>query len=200
MIAWILIIIGVVALDQATKHLVMNFLDRDDPFVLIEGVFRFTYVENTGAAFGSFDDQRWVFMVISTVGIIAMFIYLWKFRPDSKLACTALSMIIGGGIGNMIDRIFYKGTLPLTEGKNVVIDFLDFCAFPEIWPWVFNVADSFVCVGAALLLVWCVASLIKEAKEEKAKKLATSSGETVEENSPETAEEAENAEVEEKTE
>ena len=200
MIAWILIIIGVVALDQATKHLVMNFLDRDDPFVLIEGVFRFTYVENTGAAFGSFDDQRWVFMVISTVGIIAMFIYLWKFRPDSKLACTALSMIIGGGIGNMIDRIFYKGTLPLTEGKNVVIDFLDFCAFPEIWPWVFNVADSFVCVGAALLLVWCVASLIKEAKEEKAKKLVAANGETVEENIPETTEKTDNAEVEEKTE
>ena len=146
MIVWILIIVGAVALDQATKILVMNFLDREEPLVLIEGIFRFTYVENSGAAFGSFDDNRWVFMIISVLGIIAMIVYLWKFRPESKLACTALSMIIGGGIGNMIDRLFYKGTLPHTEGKNVVIDFLDFCAFPDLWPWVFNVADSFVCV------------------------------------------------------
>lgn len=169
---WIAIIAAVVALDQVSKHLVMNFLDRDEPFVLIKGIFRFSYVENDGAAFGSFGDQRWVFMIISIVGIIGLFIYLWKFRPESKLACTALSMIIGGGIGNMIDRFFYKGTLPGTEGKNVVIDFIDFYAFPEIWPWVFNVADSFVCVGAGLLVVWCIASLVQEMKEEKAKKLA----------------------------
>ncbi len=172
MIVWILIILGVVALDQATKHLVMNFLDREEPFVIIDGIFRFTYVENTGAAFGSFDDHRWIFMIVSTVGIIGMFIYLWKFRPDSKLACAALSMVIGGGIGNMVDRLFYKGSLPSTEGENVVIDFLDFYAFPDIWPWVFNVADSFVCVGAALLMAWCVWSLIVETKAEKAKKLA----------------------------
>lgn len=171
MIVWIMIIVGAVALDQTTKILVMNFLDKENPFVLIKGVFRFTYVENTGAAFGSFDDKRWVFMIISTLGIIAMIIYLWKFRPESKFACTALSMIIGGGIGNMIDRLFYKGTLPSTAGKNVVIDFLDFCAFPELWPWVFNVADSFICVGAGMLMAWCVVSIIKEAKLEKQKKL-----------------------------
>ena len=201
MLVWILIILGVVAFDQATKILVMNFLDRENPLVLIEGVFRFTYVENAGAALGMFEDNRWVFMIVSILGIVAMFVYLWKFRPDSKLACTALSMIIGGGIGNMIDRFFYKGTLPRTLGKNVVIDFLDFCAFPEIWPWVFNVADSFVCVGAALLLVWCVASLIKEAKAEKAKKLAAANGETVDESQAvDNTENTEDAEVEEKTE
>ena len=172
MLVWILIILGVVAFDQATKILVMNFLDRENPLVLIEGVFRFTYVENAGAALGMFEDNRWVFMIVSILGIVAMFVYLWKFRPDSKLACTALSMIIGGGIGNMIDRFFYKGTLPRTLGKNVVIDFLDFYAFPDIWPWVFNVADSFVCVGAGILMVWCIVSIIDESKKEKQKKAA----------------------------
>ena len=54
---------------------------------------------------------------------------------------------------------------------NVVIDFLDFCAFPKIWPWVFNVADSFVCVGAGILMVWCVVSIVNETKLEKQKKL-----------------------------
>ena len=171
MIIWILMIIGIVLLDQGTKLLVMNFLSREEPFVLIKGVFRFTYVENTGAAMGMFSNNRWVFMIISVIGIVAMLIYLWKFRPKSKLACAALSMIIGGGIGNMIDRSFYKGTLPDTLGKNVVIDFIDFCAVPQIWPWVFNVADAFVCVGAGILMLWCVVSIIKETIADKKKKL-----------------------------
>ena len=172
MLAWIFVIIGAVLIDQTTKILVMNFLDRNEPVVIINGVFRFTYVENAGAAFGMFDNSRWIFMVISILGIVGLFVYLWKFRPESKLACTALSLIIGGGIGNMIDRLFYKGTLPSTAGYNVVIDFLDFYAFPDVWPWVFNVADSFVCVGAGILMVWCVVSIIDEAKKEKQKKLA----------------------------
>ena len=80
MIIWIAIIAGVVALDQVSKLLIVNFLDRNEPFVVIEGIFRFNYVENRGAAFGSFSDNRWVFMIISTVTIIALLIYMWKFR------------------------------------------------------------------------------------------------------------------------
>lgn len=177
---WLSIIAGVIVLDQATKHLVMNFLDRNEPLVVIKGIFRFSYVENDGAAFGSFGEQRWIFMIVSILGIIGLLVYLWKFRPDSKVACTAISMIIGGGIGNMIDRCFYKGSLPWTEGKNVVIDFIDFYAFPEVWPWVFNVADSFVCIGAGILMVWCVYSLIIEMRNEKAKKLAAAETESAE--------------------
>lgn len=168
---WLIIIAVSVIVDQISKHLVMNFLSREEPFVLIKGILRFTYVENDGAAFGSFGDHRWVFMTVSTIGIIALLIYLWKFRPASKLACVGISMIIGGGIGNMIDRVFYKGTLPFTVGKNVVIDFIDFYPFPKIWPWVFNIADSCVCVGAGLTMLWCVCSLVVEIKAEKAKKL-----------------------------
>lgn len=167
---WITAILGMVAIDQISKHLVMNFLDREQPFVLINGILQFSYVENDGAAMGMFGDHRWVFMIVSTVGIIALLFYLWKFPPESKLACAALAMIIGGGIGNMIDRCLYMGTLPSTVGKNVVIDFIDFCPFPEIWPWVFNIADSFVCVGAGILMAWCVWSLVIEIKNEKAHK------------------------------
>jgi signal peptidase II len=189
MLTWILIILGVVALDQATKHLVMNFLDRENPFVLIPGVFRFNYHENPAAAMGMFEDHRWVFMTVSTIGIIVLFVYLWKFRPDSKLACTALSMIIGGGIGNMIDRCFYKGTLPRTVGRNVVIDFLDFYAFPDIWSYIFNVADAFVCVGAGILMVWCVYSIVQETKAEKAKKAAATQDISTEEEKTDNKEE-----------
>ena len=167
MVIWLIIIAAAVAVDQASKWLVICFLDREEPFVLIDGVLRFSYVENSGAAFGSFSDMRWIFIVISVIGIIAMLVYLWKFRPKSKWACTALSLVIGGGIGNMIDRLFYTGTLEKTIGENVVIDFIDFYAFPNLWTWVFNVADSFVCVGAGLLIL---AAVMDIAKEEKAKK------------------------------
>ena len=174
MTIWLIIISAVIALDQATKWLVISFLDKDTPLVIIKGVLRLSYVENMGAAFGSFDEHRWVFLIVSTLGIIGMLVYLLFFRPKSKWACTALSMIIGGGIGNMIDRTFYKGTLPHTAGKNVVIDFIDFCAFPDIWPWVFIVADSFVCVGAGILMAWCIFSFIAECKADKAKTVGQS--------------------------
>lgn len=157
MIVWSLIIVGCLFLDQLTKWLVVNCLNLQKPFVIWEGVLRFSYVENTGAAFGSFSEQRWVFMVISTVAIAGLLIYLWRWPPDSKLACVAISMIAGGGLGNMVDRIFL----------GYVVDFIDFCLFPEIWPWVFNVADAFVCVGGAILFVWCIVSMVAEAKAKK---------------------------------
>ena len=171
---WLVIILGSVALDQVSKILVEKFLEPIGSVSLIDGVFRFTYVRNEGEAFGMLDDHRWVFMVISSVAIVAMLVYLWKFRPDSKWACTAIAMIIGGGIGNMIDRV----------RLGYVIDFLDFCAFPNLWMWVFNIADACVCVGAGILFVWCIISLFKEgkaaAKEKKAAVAETQNEEKLE--------------------
>ncbi len=160
MLAWIIIIAALVVLDQVTKLMALHLLEPVGSVEVIKGVFRFTYVENEGAAFGMFADNRWVFMIISTVAIAALLIYLWKFRPNSRFACMALSMIIAGGIGNMIDRVYL----------GFVVDFLDFCAFPELWMWVFNVADVCVCVGGGMLVLWLVMSIIDEYKAEKAKK------------------------------
>ncbi len=160
MIIWFLIMLAVVAADFASKRLVLAFLDREQPFSVIDGVLRFSYVENRGAAFGMLDEHRWVFMLISTVAIVAMIFYLVKFKPESKLACISLSLVIGGGIGNMIDRVAY----------GFVVDFIDFCAFPNIWMWVFNIADACVCVGAGMLVLYLVLDLIKEIKAEKAAK------------------------------
>ena len=157
MLIWCLIIIGSILLDQLSKILVVEFLSRETPLVVIEGVFRFTYVENDGAAFGMLDDHRWIFMVLSVIGISAVFIYLLKFRPSSRLACTALAFIIGGGIGNMIDRV----------RLGYVIDFIDFYAFPNVWMWVFNVADSFVCVGAGMLILYLILDIVKDSKKQK---------------------------------
>jgi len=157
LLIWILIILGSVLVDQLSKWLVVRFLNPTEPFVIWEGVFRFTYVENDGAAFGMLADQRWIFMILSTVAIVGLLFYLWKWPPDSRWACVAIAMIAGGGVGNMIDRV----------RLGYVIDFLDFCLFPEIWPWVFNVADACVCVGGGILFVWCVIEIIKEMRAKK---------------------------------
>ncbi|MBQ8332099.1 MAG: signal peptidase II [Clostridia bacterium] len=156
MLLWILMIVGSVLLDQVSKRLVVAFLMEKGSVDVIPNVLRFTYVENRGAAFGMLSEHRWIFMVVSTIAILAMLIYLWKFRPESKLACAAISLIVGGGIGNMIDRVYL----------DYVIDFIDFCAF-DFWVWVFNIADACVCVGGGLLLLWCVLSLIQESRADK---------------------------------
>ena len=108
------------------------------PFKLIPGVFHLTYVENKGAAFGMLADHRWVFIVISTVAIIALVAYLFIKKPHDKLLCISLALIAGGGIGNMIDRIF----------RGFVVDMIDVAC---IRFYVFNVADSAVCIGCGLL-------------------------------------------------
>lgn len=156
MLLWILMIVGSVLLDQVSKRLVVAFLMEKGSVDVIPNVLRFTYVENRGAAFGMLSEHRWIFMLVSTIAILAMLIYLWKFRPESKLACAAISLIVGGGIGNMIDRVYL----------DYVIDFIDFCAF-DFWVWVFNIADACVCVGGGLLLLWCVLSLIQESRADK---------------------------------
>ena len=155
MLIWIVVIVASVLADQLTKQLVVNFLDKEEPFYVIKDVFRFSYVENRGAAFGMLDDHRWVFMIVSTVAIVGIIFYMWKFCRDSKLLCLGLSLIVGGGIGNMIDRVLL----------GYVIDFLDFCAFPSLWMWVFNVADACVCVGAAIVVLSLLIDVVKESKK-----------------------------------
>lgn len=156
---WIVItvavIVGVIAVDQISKLLVLAWL-YEDQVVLIKGVLNFTYVENRGMAFGLFSDHRWVFLITSTVGIALIGFYLFRFvkRPLSRVS---LALIVGGGIGNMIDRV----------RLGFVVDFIDFCAF-DFWMWVFNVADAAVCVGAALFVLDVLLEMLADAKKAKA--------------------------------
>jgi len=161
---YIAIIVGAVVIDFLTKQLVVHFMDIGQSIPLIKGVLHLTYVTNDGAAMGMLDDNRWIFMILSTVAIIAMSAYLiWQRNELSKGFGISLAMIIGGGIGNMVDRLFYGSSF----GNGEVVDFIDFCAFPKIWKWIFNVADSFVCVGCALFILFFI---IDEAKNVKQKK------------------------------
>ncbi len=148
-----------VFLDQISKYLIVLNLDLYESVNVIPGVFRFTYIRNEGAAFGSMSDSRWLFMVMSVVMIVGILVFMFWKKPKSKLLMSALTMIVAGGIGNMIDRV----------RLGYVIDFLDFCAFPNVWKWTFNVADSFVVIGAGIIILWMILDAIKEYKAEKAK-------------------------------
>jgi signal peptidase II len=156
---WILIIFGSIWLDQLTKWLAVTFLQGNPSVPIIPEALQLTYLENRGAAFGMLANNRWVFLIISTVGILAVLGYMLIKRPTSKILCLALSFIVGGGIGNMIDRVLL----------GYVVDFIDFCLINFA---IFNVADSFVCVGAGLLSLWVILDTIAEEKRLKAEKAA----------------------------
>lgn len=151
-----------VFLDQISKYLIVLYMELYQSVEVIPGVFNFTYIQNEGAAFGSMSNSPWVFMVLSTVMIVGILVYMFWKKPQSRLLLSALTMIVAGGIGNMIDRI----------RLGYVIDFLDFCAFPKLWKWTFNVADSFVVIGAGMIILWMILDMVREYKAEKAKKLA----------------------------
>ena len=151
----VIIVVGII-LDQLTKWLAVTYLKPiwSDSVPIIEGVLQLTYAENTGAAFSMLSDAPWVFKSISTVAIIAMAIYLYGCKGGRRLQDIAIAMIISGGIGNMIDRTVL----------NYVVDFIDFCLIDFA---IFNGADSFVCVGAGLLILSLILDMKDEYKKEQ---------------------------------
>jgi len=151
MILLLAIIVGAVALDQLTKWLTVVYLDYQQSFPLWQDVLHLTHHRNEGAAFGILSDHRWVFMLFSSVAIIGLLIYLFRTPPKSRLVRISLAMIIGGGIGNMIDRI----------ALGYVIDFIDFTLINFA---VFNVADSFVTVGASLIIGYLLYDIYRDRK------------------------------------
>ena len=151
MFLWFIVMALCVFVDQLSKYIVVMFLRPVDTVPIIQDAIHFTYSENPGAAFGMLKDDRWVFMSVSIVAIAAMLFFLIKFKPTSKLECLALSLIVGGGIGNMIDRILL----------GYVVDFIDFRLINFA---IFNLADSCVCVGSGLLVLYAIRSMIAESK------------------------------------
>ena len=153
------IIGGSILVDQIVKIIISSTMDVGETIPVIKDIFHFTYIRNEGAAFGMLSEHRWVFMIISSVAIVAMCIYLFKFCKERMLTRIGIALVIGGGIGNMIDRIFL----------GYVVDMID-CRFIDFY--VFNVADSCVCVGAGIVFLGVLLETIKEIKENKAKKIA----------------------------
>ncbi len=133
--------ICIVLADALTKLMAIRYLKPLHTLSLWDGVFHLTYVENRGAAFGMLQGGRVFFVVISILIIGAMLYLAKRYKNQSKLLDYGVVFIISGAVGNLIDRIF----------RGFVVDFLDFCLID--YP-VFNIADIFVCLGAAMLAIF----------------------------------------------
>ena len=129
--------LAVVIADQITKWAARHFLMVGGSFPVFDGVFHITLVENRGVAFGLFQGYPYVFAVISAVTVaLVLFLFSRSAFKGILFRCSA-GLVAGGAVGNLIDR-FWRG---------YVVDFFDF----RIWP-VFNIADSAITIGAALVI------------------------------------------------
>ena len=141
---WIFSSAVLVVIDQITKNLAVKNL-RDAPKNnFIPYVFNLVYTENEGAAWGIFSDQRWIFISISFIAIIMLTAALFYYAKEHKLLCISVTLILAGGIGNMIDRL----------RLGYVVDFIQF-AFFTAFP-IFNGADSYVTVGGIMMICYII--------------------------------------------
>ena len=144
MLKWLWLSLLVMVLDQLTKYMASTLLSYYQP-VAVMPMFNFTLMHNTGAAFSFLRDaggwQRWFFSIIA-IGV-SIFLALWlkRLTVQEKLQAIALSLILGGAIGNVIDRVLL----------GYVVDFLD--VYYDQWHFpAFNIADSAITIGAALII------------------------------------------------
>ncbi len=135
------IVAAIVGLDRLSKVFFSHLLQLGESLPIIRNIIHMTLVHNTGIAFGLFKNQGIVFIIIPLIMIVLLIynFYHYKYNSEnfSRLYIIAVSLILAGAVGNLIDRIFY----------GYVIDFIDL----RIWP-VFNIADSAITIGAFLLL------------------------------------------------
>lgn len=155
-----------VAVDQLIKIVIDLWLKPIHRFILADGFLSLTYVENRGAAFGILQNKRSFFIVITGIILIAGLYLLLSDKIRSNYILISVILVLSGGFGNMVDRIF----------RMYVIDYIEplFIHFA-----VFNFADILVCIGAFMLIAWSIIDAVKtEKKEKKEKQLAAESEQT----------------------
>ena len=135
----IIIIFGIILADQAVKLLVRSKLALGQSVPVIHDFFNITYIRNTGTAFSMFENNLWITLGLTTVLIVVCLLFmLHEWKKGSKFLALCLAMVLGGGLANMVDRVFI----------GYVTDMFAFGNFA-----IFNVADIFVCTGCALAII-----------------------------------------------
>ncbi|MBS4536124.1 signal peptidase II [Clostridium sp. D2Q-14] len=132
----------IILLDQVTKYWAVNVLKEQEAIIIIDRFLQLNFVKNYGAAFGIMQNQRAFFIIITSLIIIGIVYYIKKYN-NTKIMNYSLLMIIGGAIGNFIDRLRIQYVIDFID-----IDFWGFYDFP-----VFNIADSFIVIGTILLVI-----------------------------------------------
>lgn len=138
----IILTILVILVDFFSKYIVSKLMTVNETINLIDNFFRITYVKNTGAAFSIFSNNTILVIIISVVIIGFLLFYIYKNKGNNKLENVSYAFILGGAIGNLIDRLVY----------GYVIDFLDFEILSYNAP-IFNLADTFIVIGVILFLI-----------------------------------------------
>lgn len=140
MIVSFIVALLIVAADQFIKILVVNTIKVNGSVNILNGLINFLYCENKGMAFGMLQNARWLFISFTLIVMIGIVIYIIKTKPKSKFLLTSLTLILGGGIGNLIDRIFL----------GYVIDYIQLSFFSPVC----NFADYCITIGTALLVIY----------------------------------------------
>jgi len=146
-LGYLAVILMVLAVDQATKWLVARSLDLHEYRPLLDGLLSLSHVRNRGAAFGILSDadlpyQAILFAGLSLVALLAIAVYAWRMPATARLPQLALALILGGALGNLIDRL----------RLGYVVDFVHVYWREHQWPD-FNAADSAITVGVSLLVL-----------------------------------------------
>jgi len=152
----ILIALCVVTADQLSKYWVLNDLLQERVMIVYSPFFNVVRAWNTGVSFSMFNNygNLGAFLLSGVALAIVVFLLYWLYQEKNRAAQVALGMIIGGAIGNVIDRL----------RLGAVFDFLDFHLGESHWP-AFNVADSFICIGAGLLIFQGLFNVLQAKKE-----------------------------------
>ena len=144
----------VILADIVSKIIIACFVPFGQNIPVIPGVLNISNVSNDGIAFGMMDKARWLFMLVTFIMMAFLAFFIIKVKGYTKMVYVIASVVFGGGMGNLIDRVFCLGKYDL---EKAVVDFIDFCAFPNIWRYTFNVADIAVCVGTGLFILYLIA-------------------------------------------
>ncbi|RSL31295.1 lipoprotein signal peptidase [Salibacterium salarium] len=147
----------IIVIDQITKFLVVQNMDIAESREIIPDFFYLTSHRNSGAAFGILQGQMWLFYIVTVIVVIAIVYHLHKYGRDSKWYGIPLALILGGAIGNFIDRLLF----------GEVVDFFNVYIFNYNYP-IFNIADSALVVGVILLIIKMAALEWQEKRKNKA--------------------------------
>ncbi|EEK93557.1 Lipoprotein signal peptidase [Bacillus cereus AH676] len=132
----------VIAIDQISKWLIVKNMELGTSIPIIDNVLYITSHRNRGAAWGILENKMWFFYIITVVFVVFIVFYMKKYAKTDRLLGISLGLILGGAIGNFIDRVF----------RQEVVDFIHVYIFSYNYP-VFNIADSALCIGVVLIII-----------------------------------------------
>lgn len=154
MLIYYIIAILIIAIDQLTKYLTVQSIPLHETIEVIPNILSFTYHRNTGAAWSILEGQMWFFYIMTVIVVGFIIYYLHTHGKDDRLFALSLSLILGGAVGNFIDRLFLQYVVDMIR--------VEFINFP-----IFNIADMALTIGVGLMIIYLIVDEYKEYQKKK---------------------------------